>query len=64
MVIPIKKKIREIENRALSTQKTVEETALQLYSTDHAAALNTLFNYSNELYISALEAMDKVLSGK
>jgi len=64
MVIPIKKKIGEIENRALSTQKTVEETALQLYSTDHAAALNTLFNYSNELYISALEAMDKVLSGK
>jgi dipeptidase len=54
----------QIENNALSLQGPLEEAARSLYAEDKAAAMQILANYSNGLYLSSMEAMDKVLSKK
>ena len=53
-----------IEQDAMKNQDQVEENALKLYTTDRAAASEMLFDYSNGIYLSAMEAMKEVLSGK
>ncbi|MHC4316602.1 MAG: C69 family dipeptidase [Planctomycetota bacterium] len=60
----IKAQAEQIENNALSLQRPLEETACRLYREDTATAMRTLANYSNGLYLSSIEAMDKVLSKK
>ena len=53
-----------IENDALTMQKPLEQTAPRLYARDKAAAIQLLDNWSNWLYLSSIEAMQKVLSEK
>jgi hypothetical protein len=54
----------EIENDALAVQKPIEEAARRLYARDKTAAMQILTNYSNGIYLSSIEAMQKVLSEK
>ncbi len=54
----------EIENDALAVQNTIEEAARRLYAKDKTAAMQILTNYSNGIYLSSMEAMQKVLSEK
>ncbi len=60
----IKAQAEQIENNALSLQRPLEETACRLYPEDKATAMRILANYSNGLYLSSMEAMDRVLSKK
>ncbi|MHC4532929.1 MAG: C69 family dipeptidase [Planctomycetota bacterium] len=53
-----------IENDALTVQKPVEEAARRLYAKDKTAAMQILANYSKGIYLSSIEAMQKVLSEK
>jgi hypothetical protein len=52
----------EIENDAFTLQKPIEEAARRLYARDKTAAVRILTNYSNGIYLSSIEAMQKVLS--
>ncbi len=54
----------EIENDAFILQKPVEEAARRLYARDKIAAMKILTNYSSGIYLSSIEAMQKVLSEK
>jgi len=63
-ITKLKAESEEFEKRALSLQGPLEQTARQLYSVDESTALEMLANYSNGLYLSATEAMDRVLSEK
>jgi len=54
----------EIENDAQTIQKPLEEAARRLYTRDKTAAMQILTNYSNGIYLSSIEAMEKVLSEK
>ena len=56
--------LEEFEKNALTLQKTVEQSALNLYTLDKTKAKEVLTNYSNGLYLSAMEAMNRVLSEK
>ncbi|NIP27051.1 MAG: hypothetical protein GWN67_29015 [Phycisphaerae bacterium] len=60
----IKAQAEQIENNALSLQQPLEETTSKLYKQNKATAMQILANYSNGLYLSSIEAMDKVLSEK
>ena len=60
----VKAQAEQIENNALSLQRPLEETACRLYPVDKATAMRILANYSNGLYLSSIEAMDRVLSKK
>jgi len=60
----IKTQAEQIENNALSLQRPLEETACRLYREDKATAMLILANYSNGIYLSSLEAMDRILSDK
>jgi dipeptidase len=60
----IKAQAEQIENNALRLQHPLEETACRLYPEDKAKAMGILANYSNGLYLSSIEAMDRVLSRK
>jgi len=61
-ITSIKAQAEQIENNALSLQRPLEETACKLYREDKAKAMRILANYSNGLYLSSIEAMDRVLS--
>jgi dipeptidase len=54
----------EIENDALTLQQPLEETAHLLYPRDKDAAMQILTNYSKGIYLSSIEAMQKILSEK
>jgi len=56
--------IEQFEKRALALQRPLEVAAGQLYSVDKTTALEILTNYSEGLYLSAMEAMNRVLSEK
>ncbi len=60
----VKAQAEQIENNALSLQRPLEESACRLYPEDKATAMRILANYSNGLYLSSIEAMDRVLSKK
>jgi len=60
----VKAQAEQIENNALRLQRPLEETACRLYPEDKATAMRILANYSDGLYLSSMEAMDKVLSEK
>jgi len=53
-----------IEQNAFASQKSLENEALELYSVDKEAALNKLTDNSREIYLSAMEAMAKVMAEK
>ena len=61
-IVKVKALCREVEKNALSLQKPLEEVACRLYPEDKARAMRILANYSNGLYLSSMEAMDRVLS--
>jgi polysaccharide deacetylase 2 family uncharacterized protein YibQ len=54
----------EIENDAFILLKPVEEAARRIYARDKTAAMKILTNYSGGIYLSSIEAMQKVLSEK
>jgi len=56
--------LEEFEKNALALQKNVEQSAMELYTLDKSKAREILTNYSNGLYLSAMEAMNQVLSEK
>ena len=56
----LKHEIESLENRAIELREPLERTVLELYSLDKATALNQLSNYSEELCLSAMEAMKKL----
>ena len=58
----VNEEAKEFEKQALAMQQPLEKTALQLYPVDKTAALEMLSKHSSRLYLSALEAMGKVLS--
>ncbi len=58
----VKTAAQRIERDAVTMQKPLEKTALQLYRSDKAAALRLLKNYSKGVYLSCLEAMNTVWS--
>jgi dipeptidase len=60
----VKAKVEQTENDALSMQRPLEEVACRLYTEDKVAAMRILANYSNGIYLSSIEAMDRVLSKK
>jgi len=60
----VKAQAEQIENNALRLQGPLEEAACRLYPEDKATAMRILANYSNGLYLSSMEAMDRVLSRK
>ena len=60
----IKAQAAQIEDNALSMQRHLEEAACRLYAEDKAAAMLILANYSDGLYLSSMEAMDRVLPEK
>jgi dipeptidase len=53
-----------IEKNAFALQKPLEEAACRLYKKDKAAAVQMLANYSDGIYLSSLEAMDKAISAR
>ncbi|MCP4259983.1 MAG: hypothetical protein GY774_21085 [Planctomycetes bacterium] len=53
-----------IENDALTMQKPLEGAARRIYAKDKDAAMQILANYSNGIYLSYIEAMQKILSEK
>jgi dipeptidase len=63
-IIRVKAQAEQIENNALSMQGPLEEAACTLYPEDKATAMRILANYSDGLYLSCIEAMDRVLSEK
>jgi dipeptidase len=64
MIANVNEAMASIEQDVMRKQDQVEENALKLYTTDRAAASGMLFDYSNGVYHSAMEAMRDVLSGK
>jgi len=58
----VKARAEQIENNALCLQGPLEEAACRLYPEDRTTAMQILANYSNGLYLSSMEAMDRVLS--
>jgi dipeptidase len=56
--------MQELQLRALAAQEPVEEAACRLYPADAPAARRALVEHSTALYLSALEAMERVLSGQ
>jgi len=63
-IATVKALAMEIENDAFTLQKPIEEAARRLYARDKTAAMQILTNYSNGIYLSSIEAMQKVLSEK
>jgi dipeptidase len=63
-VTRVKAQAEQIEDNALSMQRPLEETACGIYAEDKVAAMRILASYSNGIYLSSLEAMDRVLSEK
>jgi microsomal dipeptidase-like Zn-dependent dipeptidase/dipeptidase len=55
------KAARAIENRALRLQNSFDACARELYTQDKSAAQALLANFSNGLYMSALDAMTQTL---
>jgi dipeptidase len=61
-IVAIRAEMHRIESRALTMQTPLEETALRLYSTDSAATVELLEDYSHGLFLASLEAMERLLS--
>ncbi len=61
-ITEVKAEMGEVERRALTLQRPLEQTALQLHSVDRTTALTMLDNYSDGYYLSAMEAMARVLT--
>ncbi len=60
----VKTQAEQIEKNALSMQDPLEKAACKLYLENRATAMRILSNYSNGIYLSSIEAMDRVLSEK
>jgi len=60
----VKREVGKIERRSLVMQKSLEAAARRVYPKDKTAAMELLGNYSDGLYLSAIEAMETVLIQK
>lgn len=60
----VKAEAQRIERDAVAMQKPIEEAALRLYPSDKATAVRLLENGSKGVYLSCMEAMNTVLSGR
>jgi dipeptidase len=60
----VRAEAQRIERDAVALQRPMEEVALRLYKSDQATALRLLENYSKGVYLSCMEVMDTVLSGR
>jgi dipeptidase len=58
----VKTRAEQIEKNAFAVQESLEQTARSLYAKDKAAAMRILANYSNGVYLSSMEAMDRIMS--
>jgi dipeptidase len=63
-VARVKAQAEQIEDNSISMQRPFEEVACGLYTEDKDMAMRILANYSNGIYLSSIEAMDRVLSEK
>ena len=52
----------QIEKRALATQKPFEKAACRSYAEDRATAAQLLTSFSNGIYLSSLETMERIIS--
>jgi len=64
VIIRLKPEYERFERRAIALQKPLEQAVLQLYPVDKSTAQEMLTNYSNGLYLSAMETLERVLSEK
>ncbi|MCX5647027.1 MAG: C69 family dipeptidase [Phycisphaerae bacterium] len=60
----VKAEAQRTEQDAVALQKPMEEVALRLYKSDQATAMRLLENGSKGVYLSCMEAMSTLLSGK
>ncbi len=58
----VKAEAQRLEREAVALQRPVEEAARRSYKTDKPTALRLLENYAKGVYLSSIEAMDKLLS--
>jgi dipeptidase len=63
-IASVQAEIEKVEKHAFALQKPLEKAARRLYRKNKTTALELLTNYSNGLYLSALEAMNRVSSKK
>jgi dipeptidase len=63
-IVKVKALCRKVEKNALALQNPLEEAAYRLYKKDKTTAMQMLGNYCNGIYMSSMEAMDRVLSKK
>jgi dipeptidase len=64
VAVAVKAQSQRIERDAVAMQGPVEEATRRLYKTDKATAVRLLENYSKGIYLSSMEAMNTLLSGK
>lgn len=64
LIAAVKTEAQRIERDAVVIQKPMEAAALRVYKNDRATAIRLLENYSQGVYLSCMEAMDTVLSGR
>jgi dipeptidase len=60
----IKAQAENIEKNAFILQKPLEEAAYRLYKKDKITAMKMLSNYSDGIYLSAIETMGELLAGE
>jgi len=53
----------EIEKNAFTLQKPLEQAACRLYTENKTTAMQVLANYSKGIYMSSMEAMEKIVIG-
>jgi len=63
-ITKIKVQVEQIGGNALTLQGPLEDVACRLYAENKVAAMRILANYSNGIYMTSIEAMDRVLSEK
>lgn len=63
-IAQVRARAEAIEKSAMTLQKPVEDAAGRQYSSNRTAAMRLLANYSKGIYLSALEAMDGVLTAE
>ena len=63
VVAQVRTRAEEIEKNAFARQGTIEESARWLYTKDKTAAGKVLYDYSDGIYQSSLNAMEKIIVG-
>lgn len=56
--------LRSVEKHAFTTQNLLEEAMLDVYADDKDMAIEKLYNYSEQMYLSTVSKMSRALSSK